>query len=55
MRMDCEAFADRHRLAYRFLGDRPDGAFVIEQQAYFCERAGQIDWMRIMCSGFRAP
>jgi hypothetical protein len=24
---------------------------VIEQQAYFCERAGQIDWMRIMCSG----
>jgi hypothetical protein len=23
--------------------------------AVLCERAGQIDWMRIMCSGFRAP
>ena len=27
--------------------------FVIEQQIYYTERGGRIDWMRMMCSGFR--
>jgi ketosteroid isomerase-like protein len=53
--LDTDAFADCQRVAYRFRGHRSDGPFVIEQQVYFCERDGQIDWMRIMCSGFRAP
>lgn len=53
--VDTDAFADRQRVAFRFLGHRSDGPFMIEQQVYFCERDGQIDWMRIMCSGFRAP
>lgn len=29
------------------------GAFVFEQQAYVRERDGQIDWMRLICSGWR--
>jgi hypothetical protein len=55
VRLDSDAFADRQHVAYRFQGHRPDGPFVIEQQVYFHESDGQIDWMRILCSGFRAP
>jgi hypothetical protein len=29
-----------------------DGPHIFEQQAYVRERAGQIDWMRVMCSGW---
>jgi hypothetical protein len=29
-----------------------DGPHVFEQQAYVRERDGQIDWMRVMCSGW---
>jgi hypothetical protein len=54
-RLETDAIANRQRVTYRFRGRRPDGPFVIEQQVYFCERDGQIDWMRIMCSGFQAP
>jgi len=28
---------------------------IVEQQAYLTERNGLIDWMRIVCSGQRAP
>jgi hypothetical protein len=45
--------ADRTHLAYRFLGRDDDGPFVVEQHVYFTERDGRIDWMRMMCSGFR--
>lgn len=45
---------DRGHVSYRFAGERPDGPFLIEQQAYFAERDGSIDWMRILCSGFRS-
>ena len=31
-----------------------DGPHVFEQQAYVRERDGQIDWMRVMCSGWIA-
>jgi hypothetical protein len=47
------AFADRGRVGYRFAGRNPNGPFVVEQQAYFTERDGRIDWMRVVCSGFR--
>jgi hypothetical protein len=40
------------RVAYRFVVDRPDGQFVIEQQAYYETDGATISWMRIMCSGF---
>jgi hypothetical protein len=48
-----DAVADRHCVTYRFAGERPQGSFVIEQHAYFCDRDGQIGWMRLVCSGFR--
>jgi hypothetical protein len=28
-----------------------DGPHIFEQQAYVRERDGQVDWMRVMCSG----
>ena len=51
--VSSHAVGDRTHLAYRFLGHDGDGPFVIEQQVYFSERDGRIDWMRMMCSGFR--
>jgi hypothetical protein len=54
-RADATAVGDRSHIGYRFTGQRPDGPFVIEQQAYYTERDGQIDWIRILCSGFRPP
>lgn len=47
------AFADRQRVAYRFRGANPGGPFVVEQQMYYSERDGRIEWMRVLCSGFR--
>jgi hypothetical protein len=52
--LDSSAFADRERVGYRFSVTCPDGPFVVEQQAYVSERDGQIEWMRVLCSGFRA-
>jgi hypothetical protein len=40
------------RVGYRFKVERPDGEFIIEQQAYFETDADKISWLRIMCSGF---
>jgi hypothetical protein len=53
--IDTDAVGDRQRVAYRFNGHSPDGPFVIEQQVYFTHRDGEIDWMRVLCSGFRTP
>jgi hypothetical protein len=50
---ESDAFSDRERVGYRFEGHNPDGPFVVEQQAYYTERDGRIDWMRVVCSGFR--
>jgi hypothetical protein len=47
------SFADRQRVAYRFRGENQDGPFVVEQQAYYTESDGRINWMRVLCSGFR--
>ncbi|MEO8519445.1 MAG: hypothetical protein ABI438_09680 [Dermatophilaceae bacterium] len=51
--LDCDGFADRERVGYRLRVSRPDGQYLIEQQAYLSERDGKIGWLRIMCSGFR--
>lgn len=40
------------RVGYRFAVKRPDGEFVIEQQAYLETDGDTISWLRIMCSGF---
>lgn len=46
------AVGDCRHLGYRFRGRDADGPFVVEQQVYFTERDGRINWMRLMCSGF---
>jgi len=51
--LDCDGFADRERVGYRLRILRPDGRYLIEQQAYLSERDGKIGWLRILCSGFR--
>jgi hypothetical protein len=51
--LDGDSFADRERVGYRFSVTNPDGRFLVEQQAYLSARDGQIDWMRVVCSGFR--
>lgn len=51
--IETYAFADCQRVAYRFRGVDPHGPFVVEEQAYCSEREGRIDWLRILCSGFR--
>jgi hypothetical protein len=51
--VECDTVGDRQRVGYRFLVTNGDGAFVVEQQAYFGTTDGRIDWLRIMCSGFR--
>ena len=43
------------RSASDFRGHNRDGPMIVEQQAYLTERSGLIDWMRIVCSGQRAP
>ena len=48
-----DSVADRERVGYRCSVTNPDGRFVFEQQAYLTARDGKIDWMRVVCSGFR--
>jgi hypothetical protein len=51
--LESDAFADRQRVGYRFGVTNPDGRFLVEQQAYLSARDGRIDWMRVVCSGYR--
>ena len=51
--LESDAFADRQRVGYRFSVTNPDGRFLVEQQAYLSAPDGQIEWMRVLCSGFR--
>jgi hypothetical protein len=48
------AVGDRARVAYQLRVVSPDGVFLVEQQAYFEVDDDRINWLRIMCSGFRA-
>jgi len=45
--------ADRESVRYRFRVTNPDGAFLVEQQAYLGVADGGITYLRIMCSGYR--
>jgi hypothetical protein len=51
--LESDAFADRQRVGYRFSVSNPDGRFLVEQQAYLHARDGRIEWMRVLCSGYR--
>jgi hypothetical protein len=46
------SFADTESLTYQFTGRDAEGPFVCEQHAYLTEDGGQINWMRLVCSGF---
>jgi hypothetical protein len=47
-------FADCQTLAYTMrVHNEEDGQCVFEQRAYFTESDGRIDWMRVVCSGWR--
>jgi hypothetical protein len=50
---DGDDVEDVRRVGYRFEITNPDGPHVVEQQAYFRETDGRIDYLRIVCSGFR--
>ncbi len=45
--------ADREHIAYRLRVRNPDGDFIVEQQAYYTVDGDQINWMRVLCSGYR--
>ena len=51
--IDADTVADRERVGYRFIVSNADGRFLVEQQAYLSTRDGQIDWIRVVCSGLR--
>jgi len=51
--IQADSFADRQRVSYRFRGRNADGPFIVEQQAYYTHNDGRINWMRVLCSGFR--
>lgn len=53
LELRTDAVTDRQSVIYRFAGSRPEGRFVVEQHAYYTERADRIGWMRLVCSGFR--
>ncbi|WP_395729558.1 hypothetical protein [Nakamurella sp.] len=49
----CGQVADRERVSYRLAVGRGGLDHVVEQQAYFNFDGGRIDWIRILCSGYR--
>ena len=52
--VDTGALADRERLRYRLSVENPEGSFVVEQQGYLTTgEDGRIEWMRLVCSGYR--
>jgi hypothetical protein len=51
--IDCDTVVDRQRVGYRLRVTNDEGAFAVEQQAYFDVRDGRISWLRIMCSGYQ--
>ena len=50
---ETDVVGGRERVGYRFAVHNPEGDFLVEQQAYLTSRYGQIEWMRVLCSGFQ--
>jgi hypothetical protein len=50
--LECVKVGTVERVGYRFRAMLPDGAFVIEQQAYIKTDKNTISCLRIVCSGF---
>jgi hypothetical protein len=52
-RLEHDSFADRERVGYRLRVRNPEGDFLVEQQAYMSSSDGRVNWMRVLCSGYR--
>ncbi len=50
---ETATIGSRRRVGYRFGVTNGEGAFVVEQQAYFEEDADRIGWLRVMCAGLQ--
>jgi hypothetical protein len=52
---DGEDVADTRAVSYRFRVQNADGTYLVEQHAYYrCDADDRIDYLRVLCSGFRA-
>jgi hypothetical protein len=51
--IETDVVVDRERVGYRLRIRDGEGTYLVEQQAYVGTRDGQIDWMRVVCSGYR--
>jgi hypothetical protein len=51
--VESDTVADRGRVIYRFHVTNGDGAYLVEQSAYFDVVDDRISWLRIMCAGYR--
>jgi hypothetical protein len=51
--IETDTVVDTERVGYRLRVVNDDGAFAVEQQAYYRESDGRIAWLRIMCAGYR--
>jgi hypothetical protein len=48
-----EPVGDTERLSYRFAITNDSGIFTAEQQVYYRALDGRIEYLRVLCSGFR--
>jgi len=53
VQVETDTVVDRERVGYRLSIRNPEGSFLVEQQAYLSAPDGRVDWMRIVCSGYR--
>ena len=51
--VDTGAVEGREKVTYLLRGHNGDGAFVVEQHAYYDVSDGRITWLRVACSGYR--
>lgn len=45
--------ADCHHVGYRLLVRRDGVDHLVDQQAFYTASGGAIDWLRVLCSGYR--
>lgn len=50
--VESEHVGTLERVRYRLGVERPDGRFLVEQQAYLERTAGRISALRITCTGY---
>lgn len=51
--IESEPVAARARVIYRFRVTNPDGAFLVEQSAYYEVNDDRITWLRVLCAGYQ--